>query len=59
MGMTAIPAPNVDARPVTSVAAATINTRPADDTLSKSYDSDAVPSPSAPAVSIVGTDGSM
>lgn len=59
MGMTAIPAPQVNARPITSVAPATIDTRPAGDTLSKAHGSDAVPSPSAPPVSIVGSDGSM
>lgn len=59
MGQTAIPAPNIDARPITSVAPATIDTMPAGDTISQRYDSDAVPTPSGPAVSIVDNDGSM
>lgn len=59
MGMTAPSAPNLNARPITDVAPATINILPAGDTISASHGSDAVPNPSGPAVSIVGDDGSM
>ena len=59
MGQTAIPAPQVNARPITDVAPAAINIMPAGDTISQQYGSDAVPTPSGPSVSIVDNDGSM
>lgn len=59
MGQTAIPAPILNARPITEVAAPTIDIMPPGDTISQQYTSDAVPDPSGPTVSIVDADGSM